>query len=112
MLVLLPVVGSALSARFSGPYEVLRKCSYTDYVVRTDRKTKSCVCHVNMLKAYHIRESSRMEVSIADNDAVPVPAPVATACSDAACDADAQDDGVTYVGRNSTGSRIHQKGGS
>ncbi len=92
---LLRVVGSALSARFYGPYEVLRKCSYTDYVVRTpDRKRKSCVCHVNMLKAYHIRESSRMEVSVADNVAVPVPVPVATACSDAACDADAEDDGV------------------
>ncbi len=58
MLVLLPVLGSALSARFSGPYEVLRKMSDTDYVIRTpDRRKKSRVCHVNMLKAYLVRES-------------------------------------------------------
>lgn len=35
VLVLLPIAGSALSARFSGPYEVLRKLSDTDYVIRT-----------------------------------------------------------------------------
>ncbi len=58
VLVLLPVLGSALSARFSGPYEVLRKMSDTDYVIRTpDRRKKSRVCHVNMLKAYVVRES-------------------------------------------------------
>ncbi len=92
VLVLLPVVGSALSAQFSSPYEVLRKLSDTDYVIRIpDRKRKTRVCHVNMLKAYHTRESSRMEVSIADD----IPVSVA-ACSDvnAACDADAEDDGV------------------
>ncbi len=33
VLVLLPMVGSALSARFSGPYEVLRKLSDTDYMI-------------------------------------------------------------------------------
>lgn len=56
VLVLLPVVGSALSARFSGPYEVIRKMSDTDYVICTpDHRKKSCVCHVNMLKAYHVR---------------------------------------------------------
>ncbi len=39
VLVLLPVPGSALSVRFSGPYEILEKKSDTDYVVRTpDRK--------------------------------------------------------------------------
>ncbi len=36
------MVGSALSARFSGPYEVLSKLSDTDYVIRTpDRKRMS-----------------------------------------------------------------------
>ncbi len=59
VLVLLPVVGSALSACFSGPYEVLRKLSNTDYVILIpDRQKKSCVCHVNMLMAYHAQEHS------------------------------------------------------
>ncbi len=79
MLVLLPIVGSALSARFSGPYEVLRKLSNTDYVICTpDRKRKSRVCHVNMLKAFHSRETPRMEVPHAEDAAVPVPVFVAT----------------------------------
>ncbi len=97
VLVLLPIVGSALSARFSGPYEVLRKLSNTDYVICTpDRKRKFCVCHVNMLKAFHTRESPRIEVPLAEDAAVPVPVFVATACGDvdAACDADVEDDGV------------------
>ncbi len=97
VLVLLPIVGSALSARFSGPYEVLRKLSNTDYVICTpDRKRKSRVCHVNMLKAFHTRESPRMEVPLAEDAAVPVPVFVATECGDvdAACDADVEDDGV------------------
>ncbi len=93
VLVLLPIVGSALS----GPYEVQRKLSNTDYVICTpDRKRKSRVCHVNMLKAFHTRESPRMEVPLAEDAAVPVPVFVATACGDvdAACDADVEDDGV------------------
>ena len=58
VLVLLPVPGSSLSAHFSGPYVIERKICETDYVVRTpDRKRSSCVCHVNMLKAYHVRGS-------------------------------------------------------
>ncbi len=66
VLVLLPLPGSSLHARFSGPYEVERQLSETDYVVKTpDRKRKSRVCHVNMLKCYFSRESS------------PVPSPAA-----------------------------------
>ncbi len=58
VLVLLPVPGSALSARFAGPYVVSKKLSDTDYVVHTpDRKRKFRTCHVNMLKIYSSRES-------------------------------------------------------
>lgn len=58
VLVLLPIPGSALSARFSGPYVIERKISETDYVVKTpDRRRSSRVCHVNMLKTYHVRET-------------------------------------------------------
>ncbi|KAK0145445.1 Retrovirus-related Pol polyprotein from transposon 297 [Merluccius polli] len=50
--------GSSLQSRFSGPYTVDRKISDTDYVVHTpDRKRKSRVCHINMLKRYFSRMS-------------------------------------------------------
>ncbi len=53
VLVLLPVPGSALRAKFSGPYVIDAKFSETDYVIRTpDRKRKTRVCHINMLKLY------------------------------------------------------------
>ncbi len=46
VLVLFPIVGSSLKAKSCGPYEVERKLSDTDYVIRMpDRKKKSCVCH-------------------------------------------------------------------
>ena len=57
VLVLLPIPGSALSARFSGPHAILKKISNTNYVVGTpNRRRKSRVCHVNMLKPFHVRE--------------------------------------------------------
>ena len=48
VLVLLPVVGLALQAKFSGPYEVGRKLSGTDYMIRTpDRRKNLCVSHTH-----------------------------------------------------------------
>lgn len=53
VLELLPVVGSTLSAKFSGPYEVHDKLSDMDYVVVTpEPRRKSRVCHINILKPY------------------------------------------------------------
>jgi len=53
VLVLLPIQGAALQARFSGPYVIEKKLNETNYVVRTpDRQRKTRVCHVNMLKLY------------------------------------------------------------
>uniref|UniRef100_A0A673Y3Q0 ribonuclease H n=1 Tax=Salmo trutta TaxID=8032 RepID=A0A673Y3Q0_SALTR len=58
VLVLLPIPGSSLSARFSGPYLVEKKLSDTNYVIKTpDRRRSSRMCHVNMLKAYYMRDS-------------------------------------------------------
>ncbi|XP_028835757.1 uncharacterized protein LOC114790140 isoform X1 [Denticeps clupeoides] len=58
VLVLLPIVGSALQAKFVGPYVVDSKLSETDYVIRTtNRKRKTRVCHINMLKSYVDREN-------------------------------------------------------
>ena len=59
VLVLLPVLGSSLSARFSGPYTVKSKVSDTDYVIHTpERKRQTRLCHINMLKLFHSREDT------------------------------------------------------
>ncbi len=94
VLVFLPVVGSTLSARFSGPYEVMKKLSDTDYVIRTpDRRKKSRVCHVNMLKAYCARESSLKAVSL--NEPENAHSPIVTLTCDVVTDSpDDEDDGV------------------
>lgn len=57
VLVLLPVPSSPMHARFSGPYVIEKKLSDTNYAVLTpDRRRKSRVCHINMLKAYVDRD--------------------------------------------------------
>ena len=54
VLVLFPVVGNPLQAKYSGPYKVVKKISDTNYLVKTpDRCKETQVCHINMLKAYH-----------------------------------------------------------
>lgn len=58
-LILLPMPGSILHAKFAGPYLIERRLNETNYVVATpDRKCKNHVCHVNRLKAYVSRTSS------------------------------------------------------
>ena len=58
VLVFLPIPGSVLQAKFTGPYVIEKKLSDTDYVIRTpDRRRKTRVCHVNMLKPYVVRFS-------------------------------------------------------
>ncbi len=62
VLVLLPVQGAALQARFSGPYVIDKKLSDTNYIVRTpDRRRKTRLCHINMLKLYASREKIRSQ---------------------------------------------------
>ncbi len=54
VLILLPVVGSPLEARFSGPYAVEKKVGNMDYIVSTpDRRKKQRLCHINMMKPFH-----------------------------------------------------------
>ncbi len=58
-VLVLMLVSALLSAKFSGPYEVQEYLSDTDYVIVTpDRRRKTCVCHINMLKAYYPREAT------------------------------------------------------
>lgn len=53
---LLPVPGSALAARFAGPYVIKSKLSDTYYIIHTlERRRKTRLCHVNMLKPYLCR---------------------------------------------------------
>ena len=53
VLVLFPVVGNPLQAKYSGPYKVVKKISDTNYLVKTpDRRKETQVCHINMLKAH------------------------------------------------------------
>ena len=54
ILVLFPVEGNPLQAKYSGPYKVVKKISDTNYLVKTPGRCKETqVCHTNMLKAYH-----------------------------------------------------------
>ncbi len=73
VLVLLPLPGSALQAKFTGPYVIEEKVNDTDYVVQTpDRKRKTCVCHINMLKLYISRSNSRNSISAPVTSVTPV----------------------------------------
>ncbi|KAK0136880.1 hypothetical protein N1851_026963 [Merluccius polli] len=78
VLVLLPVPGSALTARFLGPYVVKQQVSDTDYIILTpERRKKTRLCHVNMLKPYFSRDTSTKErppevsASLVCSDGVP-----------------------------------------
>ena len=57
VLVLLPIPGKPLHAKYVGPYVIQQKLGPVDYVVSTpDRRKTKRVCHVNLLKKYHERD--------------------------------------------------------
>ena len=54
VLVLLPIPGQPLQAKFYGLYIVEQRLGPVDYVISTpDRQKTKRVCHVNLLKKYH-----------------------------------------------------------
>ena len=56
VLVLLPVQGNTLQARYHGLYNVLKREGDLDYVIETPDRIKSTqLCHVNMVKPYFER---------------------------------------------------------
>ena len=58
VLVLLPIAGHPLQAKYHGPYIVERKINDVDYIVSTpDRRKQRQLCHINMLKEYHVKEN-------------------------------------------------------
>ena len=59
VLILFPVSGSPLQARYHGPYEIEAKVNDLNYVVKTPGRRKSNqLCHINMIKKYHDRAAS------------------------------------------------------
>ena len=51
VMVFLPILGSALQPRYTGPYLVERRVGDVNYVIATpDRRKRSRLCHINMLK--------------------------------------------------------------
>jgi hypothetical protein len=59
VLVLFPILGSPLQAKYHGPYEVKRKVNDLNYIVTTpDRRKNHQLCHINMLKGYHTRSET------------------------------------------------------
>ena len=57
VLVLLPVPGHPLHARYFWPYIVSEKNSEQNYVIKTpDRRKSQQLCHINMLKPYFERK--------------------------------------------------------
>lgn len=67
VLILLPVSGSTLSTKFSGPYVVEKKLSDTNYVIKTpERRRRSRMCPVNMMKQFYSREVQNGSSTIQD----------------------------------------------
>ena len=63
VLVLLPLPGEPLKAKFSGPYCIKKKLN--DVISTPDRRKSKRVYHVNMLKKYYERDNSDQPVGVA-----------------------------------------------
>nr|XP_043872779.1 uncharacterized protein LOC122761638 isoform X1 [Solea senegalensis] len=94
VLVLLPTPGSALTARFSGPYVIKSKVSDTNYVIHTpERRRKVRLCHINMLKSYHSREANQGEQEKTPETAAPRETTTSLICVESL-----PDDGLAVLG--------------
>ena len=62
VLILLPIPGHSLQAKYSGPYTIEKKINDVDYVVCTpDRRKEKRLCHINMIKLYQTRDPEPQE---------------------------------------------------
>ena len=60
VMVLLPLHGNPLQARFCGPFTILEKLNDMDYIVSTPGRRKSKqLCYINMLKPYYYRKDHK-----------------------------------------------------
>ena len=102
VLVMLPTPGSALTARFSGPYDIKSKVSYTNYVIHTpERRRKVRLCHINMLKSYHSREAVRGEQEKTLETTAPGEASTSLVCVESW-----SDDGLAVLGSDQQTGRL------
>ena len=59
VLILLPIPGDPLQAKYSGPYTIHRKVNEVDYIIDTPgRRKQQRLCHINMLKLYKRRNNN------------------------------------------------------
>lgn len=57
-LALLPLVSSPFQAKFQGPFKFFKRVSEQNYVLETpERRRKTQLCHVNLLKPYFVHEA-------------------------------------------------------
>ena len=57
VLALIPLQGRPMQAKFSGPYEVIKRLSPTNYIISTpERRRSQRLCHINMLREFHSRD--------------------------------------------------------
>ena len=69
VLVLFPLLQSPFQAKFSGPYTVVEQLTEQNYLISTpDRRKRTQLCHVNLLKPYYSREDQSSSAS-ATNEA-------------------------------------------
>ena len=65
---LLSLQGKPLQACYCGPYTVEQKINRADYLVKTPgRRKEKRMCHINMLKPYHVRGGNETPVAVAMN---------------------------------------------
>src|SRR5688572_32992923 len=72
VLLLLPLIGKPLQAKYAGPYVIEKRLGEVDYVVSTpDRRKTKRVVHVNLLKKFVVRkeeEDQLPEVNVVMSD--------------------------------------------
>uniref|UniRef100_A0A8W8MZ15 Integrase catalytic domain-containing protein n=1 Tax=Magallana gigas TaxID=29159 RepID=A0A8W8MZ15_MAGGI len=74
VLVLLPIPGQPLRAKYFGPFEVEQKVNDVNYIIKTPGRRKSKqLCHINMIKQYHDRQDPhycKSEQVVASNSSI------------------------------------------
>ena len=57
VLALIPLQGVPMGAKFSGPYEVIKRLSPTNDIISTPyRRRSQRLCHINMVKEFYTRD--------------------------------------------------------
>lgn len=65
VLALLPVVNLPFQAKYSGPDKVVHKLRDENYQIATpDRRKRTQLCHVNILKPYYDRDSTKPVMTV------------------------------------------------